>query len=331
MPKPKMKNTDLTRIGGRIRQARIDASLTIKELSERIDVSSTYLGMIERGERKPPATLLECIAETTNKPIDWLQNGDIVDEKGSKPNQSQTPRVADIDAALFLALIMREDPSVSEETVATFLNVDQDALKTILDGTLKFDPAWKSAFTTLAQRLKIPDILSKLYVIESFLERVEMEKMDSALIKAIKSSLSEKFGDEFTWFDEPHDYQGYVDIRESYKGKGVPVRSFTFMQKSTTTRWNVAVYSELRGNMLEQLLYMLKNPPDNIIIDEDNGTAYIDDTCDIRNEAIVFIKEENFREALSFVDKLGRSSDSSPKVAIMHLNPDTMLIECEAI
>lgn len=331
MPKPKMKNTDLTRIGGRIRQARIDASLTIKELSERIDVSSTYLGMIERGERKPPATLLECIAEATNKPIDWLQNGDIVDEKGSKPNQSQTPRVADIDAALFLALIMREDPSVSEETVATFLNVDQDALKTILDGTLKFDPAWKSAFTTLAQRLKIPDILSKLYVIESFLERVEMEKMDSALIKAIKSSLSEKFGDEFTWFDEPHDYQGYVDIRESYKGKGVPVRSFTFMQKSTTTRWNVAVYSELRGNMLEQLLYMLKNPPDNIIIDEDNGTAYIDDTCDIRNEAIVFIKEENFREALSFVDKLGRSSDSSPKVAIMHLNPDTMLIECEAI
>lgn len=331
MPKPRMKNYDLSNVGGRIRKARIDASLTMKELSEKMEVSFAYLGMVERGEKNPSDKILSCAAEATGVPLDWLQNGDGVDEKGSKQNQSQAPRVADIDAALFLALIMREDPSVSEETVATFLNVDQDALKTILDGTLKFDPAWKSAFTTLAQRLKIPDILSKLYVIESFLERVEMEKMDSALIKAIKSSLSEKFGDEFTWFDEPHDYQGYVDIRESYKGKGVPVRSFTFMQKSTTTRWNVAVYSELRGNMLEQLLYMLKNPPDNIIIDEDNGTAYIDDTCDIRNEAIVFIKEENFREALSFVDKLGRSSDSSPKVAIMHLNPDTMLIECEAI
>ena len=331
MPKPRMKNYDLINVVGRIRKARIDASLTMKELSEKMEVSFAYLGMVERGEKNPSDKILTCVSETTGVPLDWLQNGDRVDEKGSKQNQSQAPRVADIDAALFLALIMREDPSVSEETVATFLNVDQDALKTILDGTLKFDPAWKSAFTTLAQRLKIPDILSKLYVIESFLERVEMEKMDSALIKAIKSSLSEKFGDEFTWFDEPHDYQGYVDIRESYKGKGVPVRSFTFMQKSTTTRWNVAVYSELRGNMLEQLLYMLKNPPDNIIIDEDNGTAYIDDTCDIRNEAIVFIKEENFREALSFVDKLGRSSDSSPKVAIMHLNPDTMLIECEAI
>ena len=331
MPKPRMKNYDLSNVGGRIRKARIDASLTMKELSEKMEVSFAYLGMVERGEKNPSDKILSCAAEATGVPLDWLQNGDGVDEKGSKQNQSQAPRVADIDAALFLALIMREDPSVSEETVATFLNVDQDALKTILDGTLKFDPAWKSAFTTLAQRLKIPDILSKLYVIESFLERVEMEKMDSALIKAIKSSLSEKFGDEFTWFDEPHDYQGYVDIRESYKGKGVPVRSFTFMQKSTTTRWNVAVYSELRGNMLEQLLYMLKNPPDNIIIDEDNGTAYIDGTCDIRNEAIVFIKEENFREALSFVDKLGRSSDSSPKVAIMHLNPDTMLIECEAI
>lgn len=331
MPKPRMKNYDLSNVGGRIRKARIDASLTMKELSEKMEVSFAYLGMVERGEKNPSDKILTCVSETTGVPLDWLQNGDRVDEKGSKQNQSQAPRVADIDAALFLALIMREDPSVSEETVATFLNVDQDALKTILDGTLKFDPAWKSAFTTLAQRLKIPDILSKLYVIESFLERVEMEKMDSALIKAIKSSLSEKFEDEFTWFDEPHDYQGYVDIRESYKGKGVPVRSFTFMQKSTTTRWNVAVYSELRGNMLEQLLYMLKNPPDNIIIDEDNGTAYIDDTCDIRNEAIVFIKEENFREALSFVDELGRSSDSSPKVAIMHLNPDTMLIECEAI
>ena len=331
MPKPRMKNYDLSNVGGRIRKARIDASLTMKELSEKMEVSFAYLGMVERGEKNPSDKILTCVSETTGVPLDWLQNGDRVDEKGSKQNQSQAPRVADIDAALFLALIMREDPSVSEETVATFLNVDQDALKTILDGTLKFDPAWKSAFTTLAQRLKIPDILSKLYVIESFLERVEMEKMDSTLIKAIKSSLSEKFGDEFTWFDEPHDYQGYVDIRESYKGKGVPVRSFTFMQKSTTTRWNVAVYSELRGNMLEQLLYMLKNPPDNIIIDEDNGTAYIDDTCDIRNEAIVFIKEENFREALSFVDELGRSSDSSHKVAIMHLNPDTMLIECEAI
>lgn len=331
MPKPRMKNYDLSNVGGRIRKARIDASLTMKELSEKMEVSFAYLGMVERGEKNPSDKILTCVSETTGVPLDWLQNGDRVDEKGSKQNQSQAPRVADIDAALFLALIMREDPSVSEETVATFLNVDQDALKTILDGTLKFDPAWKSAFTTLAQRLKIPDILSKLYVIESFLERVEMEKMDSALIKAIKSSLSEKFEDEFTWFDEPHDYQGYVDIRESYKGKGVPVRSFTFMQKSTTTRWNVAVYSELRGNMLEQLLYMLKNPPDNIIIDEDKGTTYIDDACDIRNEAIVFIKEENFREALSFVDKLGRSSDSSPKVAIMHLNPDTMLIECEAI
>ena len=326
-----MKNYDLSNVGGRIRKARIDASLTMKELSEKMEVSFAYLGMVERGEKNPSDKILTCVSETTGVPLDWLQNGDRVDEKGSKQNQSQAPRVADIDAALFLALIMREDPSVSEETVATFLNVDQDALKTILDGTLKFDPAWKSAFTTLAQRLKIPDILSKLYVIESFLERVEMEKMDSALIKAIKSSLSEKFGDEFTWFDEPHDYQGYVDIRESYKGKGVPVRSFTFMQKSTTTRWNVAVYSELRGNMLEQLLYMLKNPPDNIIIDEDKGTTYIDDACNIQNEAIVFIKEENFREALSFVDKLGRSSDSSPKVAIMHLNPDTMLIECEAI
>lgn len=333
MPKPRMKNYDLGSVGGRIRKARIDASLTMKELSEKMEVSFAYLGMVERGEKNPSDKILSCVADATGVPLDWLQNGDSVDEKGSRQNQSQTPRIADIDAALFLALIMREDPSVSEETVATFLNVDQDALKTILDGTLKFDPAWKSAFTTLAQRLKIPDILSKLYVIESFLERVEMEKIDSTLIKAIKSSLSEKFGDEFTWFDEPHDYQEYVDIRESYKGKGVPVRSFTFMQKSTATRWNVAVYSELRGSMLEQLLYTLKNPPDSIMINEDNGTAYIDDACDIENEAIVFIKEENFREALSYSNKRREEDENYvPKVVAMYLELDSgSVVNYEAI
>lgn len=331
MPKPRNKTYDLGTIGGRIRKARIDASLTMKELSDKMEVSFAYLGMVERGEKNPSDKILNCVAEETGVPLDWLQNGDSVDEKSTKPNQSQTPRVADIDAPLFLSLIMCEDPSVSEDMVAMFLNVDQSIPPKILDGTLKFDPAWKSAFTTLAQRLEIPDLLKKLHAIESFLERVEMEKMESALIKAIKDSLSEKFDDEFTWFDDPYSYQGYVDIRDSSKHQGVPVRSFVFMQRPTSTRWNVNLYSELSGSALEQHLCMLMQPDSNYLIDEDTGTAYFDGTCEIENEVIVFIKEENFREALSFSDQLPHNRNGLPIIAVMHLDPDTMHIECEAI
>ena len=104
MPKPRMKNYDLSNVGGRIRKARIDASLTMKELSEKMEVSFAYLGMVERGEKNPSDKILTCVSETTGVPLDWLQNGDSVDEKGSKQNQSQAPRVADIDAALFFVI-----------------------------------------------------------------------------------------------------------------------------------------------------------------------------------------------------------------------------------
>jgi len=335
MSKPKMKKIDLNSVGGRIRKARTDSSLTIKELSKRINISLTYLGMIERGERNPSDQMLACIAEVTGTPVDWLQNVDnnSVDDKPRKSNQPQTPfYIADIDASLFLSLLMCEEPSVSEETIATFLNVDQGTLKNILDGTIKFDPAWKSAFTTLAQRLKIPDVLNRLHAIESFLEHVETERVDIALIKAIGRSLSEKFQGEFICSGQSYNQENYIDIKESYKGDGIPVRSFTFMQKST--RWNVELYSELHGSTLEQLISMLRCPSDNIVINEEDDTAYIDDSCGITNEVLVFIKEENFREACSYSDsdKPARGNDNSPRIAVMLLDPDSMRItDCEEI
>ena len=169
MPKPRMKNYDLSNVGGRIRKARIDASLTMKELSEKMEVSFAYLGMVERGEKNPSDKILTCVSETTGVPLDWLQNGDSVDEKGSKQNQSQAPRVADIDAALFLSIVMCENPSMSADMIAPILNVDQDTLKGILSGEIKIDPAWETAFTLLTERLKISETLKKLCNVESFL------------------------------------------------------------------------------------------------------------------------------------------------------------------
>ncbi len=137
MPKPRMKKFDLKAIGGRIRKARIDATLTIKELSEKMGVSFAYLGMVERGEKNPSDKILECVAETTGVSLDWLKNGDknSVDDKAPILNQPQTSiSVSDIDASIFLNLVMYKAPSASRDTIAAVLNTDQDTLKKLLEG-----------------------------------------------------------------------------------------------------------------------------------------------------------------------------------------------------
>jgi len=317
MPKPKVKEIDLKSVGGRIRKARTGASLTMKELSERLGVSFAYLGMVERGERNPSDKILAAIAEATGTPVDWLKNGDkdSADDELKKIDSLQSP--LNIDAALFLGLIMREEPSISGETIAAILGVDQDNLKNILDGTLKFDPAWETPFSILAQRSKIPGILDKLRAVESFLEREDAKKNDIALIRTIQSSLSEKFRDEFTYSVSYRGQENYVDIKSSLRNTGYPVRQFDFMQKATASSWYVTLYSELSGPTLEHLIGITIDP-------EDNFTN--------KNEAIVFIKEENFLEALSYAKELIRGSDKFPKVAVMLLDPDSMRVtDCREI
>lgn len=307
MPKPKLKDTDLTCIGGRIRQARIDASLTIKELSEKIDVSYTYMGMLERGERKPPSKILECIAEATNTPIDWLSNNS-KSEKAEKADPLKAP--LNIDPALFLGLVMREKPPMSAETIAAVLNVDQDTLKNILDGTDNFDPAWEAAFTSFAERLEIPEILNKLRSLESFLESVDTKKFERTLIKAIQSSLSKKFGGEFTYSGQSSDQENCTDIRESRRYTGLPVKHFFFMQNSTATQWDVALHSELRESQLKSVLF--------------TTTTYAQANCDSIECVLAFVDEKNFREALSYSNKRREEDENYvPKVVAMYLDLDS--------
>jgi len=322
MPKPRMKKFDLKAIGGRIRKARIDAALTIKELSEKMGVSFAYLGMVERGEKNPSDKILECVAEATGVSLDWLKNGDkdSADDKAPMLNQLQTPfYVSDIDASLFLSLVMYKAPSVSKNTIVEVLNTNQDTLEKLLKGEQGFDPAWRSPLTTLAERLKIPDILNKLHIIESFLEQVEMDRVDNLLAPALRSTLSETFGGKFTGPDKHSTDNSYVDIKESYKGTCDPVRQYAFKQtaEGSTTFWNVSIYSELYDPQVEQLVSQTKNP-------EDNRSKV--------NEALVFIEESNFEEALSYAAAFNHDSDNLPKVAIMLLDYESMSIKkCEEI
>lgn len=319
-----MKEMDLQSVGGRIRKARADASLTAKELSERAGVSYAYLGMVERGERNPSDKLLGCVAEATGIPFGWLKTGDL-NSVGSKSPKEGSFYIENIDAALFLSLIMHEEPPVSEEAIATILDVDQSTLKKIMNGTLKFNPKWRAAFTTLALRCDIPGILNKIRSVESFLERVNAEsaedETDSELIEVIKNSLSEKIPGDFVCLGQYYSVKDSAGIdrpklKEINSGTGFPVKQFVFMQKPDSIRWNTMLFSELYEPMVEQLVLTAKNPED--------------PSKDNENEALIFMEEENFRSAISYAKEC--NYQNSPIVALILLDPDSMQVrDCTVV
>ena len=64
-----MNYTDL---GRRIREERQKLNLTQENLAEAINVSTAYIGQIERGRRCPTLDTLICIANTLGVSIDYL-------------------------------------------------------------------------------------------------------------------------------------------------------------------------------------------------------------------------------------------------------------------
>lgn len=320
MYKSKTKDVDLKSVGGRIRKARIDASLTIKELSEKAEVSFAYLGMVERGERAPSDKILEYVAETTGVPVDWLKNGDSVGDKAKKTGSLQS--FQDIDAALFLNIVMCENALMSADMMAPILNVDQDTLKEILNGKIKIDSAWETAFTLLAERLKISETLKKLCNVEFFLARVEIKKIERVLpvlIKAIAISLSEKFNNEFTYPDLDYDQELCFDTWLSCRQSGFPIKDFSFTEKSESVCWNVALYLGLSKTQLGNLLF--------------TATSSAQIRCDSAEDVLVFMDEENFHDAISFSNNR-KSNDENylPKVVAMCVDLDSKSVTgCEMI
>lgn len=59
-------------LGNRIREERIRIGFTQEQLAEYIDVSTTYIGLIERGERSVTLEKLALLADCFKVPIDSL-------------------------------------------------------------------------------------------------------------------------------------------------------------------------------------------------------------------------------------------------------------------
>ncbi|MDR1101949.1 MAG: helix-turn-helix domain-containing protein [Clostridiales bacterium] len=82
-----METSRLKAMGDRIRSKRLVRRLTIEKLSEEIDVSPSFLGMVERGRTGISLEKLVALASILDVSLDWLVFGN---EKIRRPLQGIT-------------------------------------------------------------------------------------------------------------------------------------------------------------------------------------------------------------------------------------------------
>lgn len=74
-------------LGRRIREERLRIGLTQEQIAEKINVSTTYIGFIERGERSVTLEKLVLLAECFQLPIDALLHDAPTQEPAARERQ----------------------------------------------------------------------------------------------------------------------------------------------------------------------------------------------------------------------------------------------------
>ena len=74
---------DYKRLGARIREERLRLNLTQAQLAEAIDISDTYMGAIERGERSLTLDTLVRLVNRLGVTIDYLLSDSVMDSDAS--------------------------------------------------------------------------------------------------------------------------------------------------------------------------------------------------------------------------------------------------------
>jgi transcriptional regulator with XRE-family HTH domain len=113
----------LQSLGAFIHSQRTQAKLTLRELSERTNVSNPYLSQIERGLHEPSVRVLKAIALALNVSVEtMLVRAGLLSEDGSDSGPTSTeaaiqadPRLSDDQRASLLAVyrtyVTPADPS----------------------------------------------------------------------------------------------------------------------------------------------------------------------------------------------------------------------------
>lgn len=74
-------------LGKRIREERLKLNLTQEQLAEYVDISASYMGQIERGERSVTLDTLIRITNRLNVSIDYLLKDSIITDNDNFLNQ----------------------------------------------------------------------------------------------------------------------------------------------------------------------------------------------------------------------------------------------------
>ena len=78
---------DYKRLGERIREERLRLNLTQAQLAEAIDISDTYMGAIERGERSLTLDTLVRLVNRLGVTVDYMLSDSVADSDANIMNQ----------------------------------------------------------------------------------------------------------------------------------------------------------------------------------------------------------------------------------------------------
>ena len=114
-----------------IKQQRIAAGLTLRELSARSGVSSSHLGRIERGERYPSARILQRMA----KPLGFEESELFALAGYLSPGQLTDAGTTGVDTALRLdplvARMLAQEPPEIQRAVIAILSLLKSIAKSL--------------------------------------------------------------------------------------------------------------------------------------------------------------------------------------------------------
>lgn len=184
-------------LGGRIRKARIEKKIKIKELAEILQINPNYLSTIELGKKLPSQTLLSRIAEEIGVPEDLLlkEPEDELKEKISAPSPRHT--VASVDLKLLIPILI-SNLQCDKQLIAQFMGIETADVDNILSGgDFRFDHTWDNALSALTKRMDLDTLLEELDTLTEFLYEKREEKNDWKLLDNLEQYINRDSNEKY--------------------------------------------------------------------------------------------------------------------------------------
>lgn len=185
-----MKKPEEGSVGYRIREARESVGINQKELAKMVGVTSSYMGMIERGDlgKNPSGILLNKIAQVTGKSYHWLLDGREEKDGQAIEIDALEKYWERVDVRLLLSLLCTYRPDITKEDLANMLRVTREEVESIIQGERQFFCAeWKTVLPALMKQLDIPSLYEKMGMIAGIWEASREREHCSIALHAMEN------------------------------------------------------------------------------------------------------------------------------------------------